>query len=516
MFSQLRQHSSKNLEPQIFFVSQSVGTSLGDTNLVIQSFDEPQRDFVFRSAVSGNAVPMLLDHLRKFLVRSKPLPFERRLPVFKEAPGPTLALVAPQLTKGFLKQVGGIESLVGIKQGLKRLAAFKRKVVPARQERVPLPLDETSIFAHQPPRLAFSNLIQRLAQMAHHMELVVQNGRLRRTGFSGTAKWLPHVHHRQANPCTFWFSQLTKELPQAFLRTVLTTKPDRSAPFQVAHHNPVSVTFASRYLVNADNLRLGFTGMRELRLDILLVQLFDRVPVKFKFLGYVFDGRRAATTPDMVGKPLGVKRVVRQKRQLLPLHFPAVSTKDPANFELQVHPRVSTRQVSYPTRSSVVPTPLYSRAAPAGRFFDRRTRLTTRAFGSPKTPRTVGCTRNPLNAYVSHNRRTRFFDVAIATPCQNSPYPENAPLPLPKRLSDQFNAKIYPLDYAKTLFIVKSIGPDGIFHVPYEQPSPRWIDHFCQGAGYLFSADFKHDAPPDYLCLVALCYSAQSSNGSPT
>src|SRR5262245_65801890 len=113
MFSQLRQHSSKNLEPQIFFVSQSVGSSLDDTNLVIQSFDEPQRDFVFRSAVSGNAVPMLLDHLRKFLVRSKPLPFERRLPVFKEAPGPTFALVAPQLPKGFLKQVGGIESLVG-------------------------------------------------------------------------------------------------------------------------------------------------------------------------------------------------------------------------------------------------------------------------------------------------------------------------------------------------------------------------------------------------------------------
>jgi ATP-dependent DNA helicase UvrD/PcrA len=28
---------------------------------------------------------------------------------------------------------------------------------------------------------------------------------------------------------------------------------------------------------------------------------------------------------------------------------------------------------------------------------------------------------------------------------------ENTPLPLSKRLSDQFNAKIYPLDYAKTL-----------------------------------------------------------------
>src|SRR5262249_16112542 len=46
----------------------------------------------------------------------------------------------------------------------------------------------------------------------------------------------------------------------------------------------------------------------------------------------------------------------------------------------------------------------------------------SRAFGSPKTPRTVGCTRNPPNAYVSHNRRSRLFDAAIATPCQNSPY----------------------------------------------------------------------------------------------
>ena len=41
MFSQLRQHRSKNLEPQIFFVSQSVGAPLDDTNLIVQSFDEP-------------------------------------------------------------------------------------------------------------------------------------------------------------------------------------------------------------------------------------------------------------------------------------------------------------------------------------------------------------------------------------------------------------------------------------------------------------------------------------------
>src|SRR5215510_14725092 len=183
MFSQLRQHRSENLESQIVFVSQSVGPPLDDTNLVVQSFDESERDFVFRSAVRGDAVPMRLDHLRKLLIGPKPLPFERRLPVLKEAPRPAFALVAPQLTKGLLKQVGGIESLVDTKQGLERVAAFKGKVLPARQKRVLLPLDEASVFAHKPPILAFSNSIQRLAQMAHHMKLVVQNSRLRRGCF---------------------------------------------------------------------------------------------------------------------------------------------------------------------------------------------------------------------------------------------------------------------------------------------------------------------------------------------
>ena len=148
------------------------------------------------------------------------------------------------------------------------------------------------------------------------------------------------------------------------------------------------------------------------------------VPVKLEFLGYVLDGRRAATPPHIVGKALGVKRIVCQKLQPLPLHFAAASTMYPTNLELQVHPGIPTRQIPHSSCSSVVPATLHPCATAACRFFDRRTRLIMRAFGSPKIPRTVGCTRNPLNAYVSHNRRTRFFDVAIATPCQNSRYPK--------------------------------------------------------------------------------------------
>jgi hypothetical protein len=46
-------------------------------------------------------------------------------------------------------------------------------------------------------------------------------------------------------------------------------------------------------------------------------------------------------------------------------------------------------------------------------FFERRTSAMTRAFGSPKTPRTVLRGRNPRKAYASHNRRCRFDLLAM-------------------------------------------------------------------------------------------------------
>ncbi len=113
--------------------------------------------------------------------------------------------------------------------------------------------------------------------------------------------------------------------------------------------------------------------------------------------------------PTLVGKALGIKRIVRQKLQPLPLHFAAASAIHSPNLELQIHPRVAAGQIPNLTNSSVVPTTLHPCAAAVCRFFDRRTRLTMRAFGLPKIPRTVGCIRNPPNAYVSHNLRTRFL-----------------------------------------------------------------------------------------------------------
>src|SRR5258705_1620251 len=448
MISELRQHGSKNLESQILFVSKAISPSLDDTNLVVQSFYKSQRHFVFRSAVSGNAIRMTLDHLGKFLVGPKPLPFERHLPVLKEAYCPAFALIAPQLTKGLLEQVSGVESLVHAEQRLQGLASFETEVLPARQQRVLLSLDKASVFARKPPVFAFSHLIQRLAQMTHHMKLVVQNSSLRRARLGGISKRLPHIHHRQANPIALWLSQLVEELPHALLGTVRAAEPDRSSSLQVANDNPISVPFANRHLVDANHFRSWLASLGQLRLHVLLVQLFNRVPVQLEFLSHVLDGRRATPPPHIIGKALGVKRIVRQKLQSLALHFATAWTQYSANLELQVHSRIAARQISNLANPSVVPTVLHFAAAAAGRFFERRTRLTMRALGSPKTPRTVGVGRNPMNAYVSHNRLARFVDLAMEIPCRFSFYSQSVRSLFPCGSEPVSSLTIYPLDYA--------------------------------------------------------------------
>jgi hypothetical protein len=58
-----RQHTGQDFQAQVFFVSQSVCTSLDDSDLVVQSFNETKRNFVLGFAVGGDPTPMSIDHL---------------------------------------------------------------------------------------------------------------------------------------------------------------------------------------------------------------------------------------------------------------------------------------------------------------------------------------------------------------------------------------------------------------------------------------------------------------------
>jgi hypothetical protein len=74
--SDRRQHACEDLEPEIFLISQPVRAALDDADLVVEALDEAERDFVFRLAVCGDAIPMPIDHLGEFFKRFEPLPLQ--------------------------------------------------------------------------------------------------------------------------------------------------------------------------------------------------------------------------------------------------------------------------------------------------------------------------------------------------------------------------------------------------------------------------------------------------------
>ena len=73
-FSDFWQHARQDFEAEILLVSKSVGSSLDDADLVVESFDEPQRYLVPLLAVRRDPIPVLLDHPSKLLERLQSLP----------------------------------------------------------------------------------------------------------------------------------------------------------------------------------------------------------------------------------------------------------------------------------------------------------------------------------------------------------------------------------------------------------------------------------------------------------
>ena len=200
------------------------------------------------------------------------------------------------------------------------------------------------------------------------MELIEQDGCLRGVGLGGVAKRLPHVHHRQANTAPLVRSEPGIELTHAGLRAVLAAKPDRSAANEIADHDAIGVPLSDRDFINANHLRSWPARLGELRSHVLLVQFLDRVPVELEFLGNVLDRGRATAPPHVVGKALGVKRVVGQKLQSLALHFAATPALDSAHLEIEIDAHVAARQIANLPPRAVVEAPVGSPTKPHSVF----------------------------------------------------------------------------------------------------------------------------------------------------
>src|SRR5450756_1646870 len=364
----------------------SVCSTLEDADLVVQSFHESKRYLVLWFAVGGDSVPMPIDHLGEFLVGFEALPLQTRPPVLEESPRPALALVVPELTERLPEQVRRIQALVHRQHLLERLAAFQCEVLATREQRVLLALDVAAILAAESAVLGLAHLVECIAQMAQYVELVVQDRRLRCARRSNVVKRLPHVHHCQANAPGFLLAQPVVEQCHARLFAVLSPEPDRTPANQVAHDDPVVVALADRDLVDADSLGSWRARAGELRAHVMHLQRLHRIPVEIQLLRNVLDRCLPAATADVIGKALGIERVVRHEVEALALHVPATLAPHAAYLDLQVDAHVAAGQIANTPRASVVPTRVDSIAAAANAFFERRTRVMTRAFGSPKTP----------------------------------------------------------------------------------------------------------------------------------
>lgn len=419
MKSEWHEHGGEDFETKVFLVSESVCSFLNDADFVVESFDEAERNFVLWLAVRDDAIPVALDHLGELLVGSESLPLEARTPLIEETSRPAFALIAPELAEGFLEQVRRVEPLVGGEHCFEGLASIEAEVLPMRQQRVLLTLDEAPVFARQADVLGLADLVERIAQMAHHMKLVEQDRGLWRMRVGGLAKWLPHVHDSQANPLCFPGPEPFVELRHAGFGAVVAAKPDGSSADQIADHDVIGVPLADRDLVDADGLGAGPAGTSQLGTYVLLVQHFDGMPVELQLACDILDRRASASSSDENREALCIERIVGQKVDSLALHRVAAPTVHTPDLELQVDARIARRQIADLPRASVVSAEILPAANAAHRFFERRSSVTMRAFGSPKTPRTICCGRNPGKAYASVRRRARLRVLAIWQSCQD-------------------------------------------------------------------------------------------------
>ena len=148
------------------------------------------------------------------------------------------------------------------------------------------------------------------------------------------------------------------------------------------------------------------------------------VPVQLQFRCHILDRRRPAAPANIIGKALGVERIVRQKVEQLALHLAAVTAVEAPHLQFQKNPRVAARQIAHAPYLAIVPAHLGATATATSRFFERRLRRIIRTFGSPNTPCTVCSGRNPGKLYASHSRRRRFAAFVIHLGCQIEAFAE--------------------------------------------------------------------------------------------
>ena len=325
---------------------------------------------MIRVAVTDDPVPVALDHGAELLEGFKPLPAQLGFPVLEESPGPERVAVIPELPEGLLEQIRLVEPFVGLQQRAQGPSALGIQIGFVGQQRIALALDELALFVIDALVLAASDPIQGIGQMAHDVELVVNDLRLGGVLKRCVPEWFPHVHDRKRDRAAALRAHPIKEHLQIFFGSATAPEPDRPSLIQIRHHQPIPVAFADRELVDADGPKmLGRRMTLQQAAHVVHLHAPDLVPAQVMEFGHPRHRHLAAQLPDAVLEPLRKAGRSGQPSQGLSFHGVAARAIETSILELEVDAQIAGIQIAHGV-TAAVPKPRCRRVADrADRFF---------------------------------------------------------------------------------------------------------------------------------------------------
>ena len=391
---------SKDFESKVFFIAQAVGAALDDSDFIVHTFDEAKADFVVDLAVGDDAIPVAFNHRSELFHGAQALPLELLLPIVKKLSRPGWMTISPKSAERFFEQIGFEELGIGIEESLERFTAFTSQMIPVGEQGVALPFDEATVFLAEAEVLLTADLVNGIVEMAQDMELIVNDSDVRPKA-DCVGKRFPHIHDCQLDFRSLARPQPAKEHLQIFLAAPVTSNPNGALSIQIADNDPINMPFANRDFINANGAGSGTPSTIHQLLKILFLQILDGMPRQAQQCGNTRQGLFSTHPAHLQSKTPGEVAMICQPFHALGFHLAANEAIHAADFHLQVNALVSASHVPNMSGSRVVETPHTFATTAANRFFVRRTRVMTRACGSPHTPFSRPNGRKPAKRYSS-------------------------------------------------------------------------------------------------------------------
>ena len=205
------------------------------------------------------------------------------------------------------------------------------------EQGVALSLDEGAVLGGETAVLAAADGVERIAEVAHDVELVEDDTCLWRMALERGAKGLPHVHRGELDARRLLGTQRGKEEVHVGFAAPC-RRPRSAAGVEVADDDAVVVPLPDGDLVHADRPRRGQAGTGNLLLHVDPVEVLDRAVVEALRLGHRRVGHLATERAHVHREALSEAWVLRQPVEALYEHATAPRAVDPKPLELDVDP----------------------------------------------------------------------------------------------------------------------------------------------------------------------------------